>query len=248
VKPAGHLKNATEDELRELERIAVQEHAHLDLDEPHDIAIQIRVQNLARERGLSIPGASHPRESPRKPHRKGGPNYLQAGLEQSAQQCAKERRQKRLQKHIKIIRRNKDRFYLFCFLKGGFAREMRNCRALEVLTAIIEQLSGDVETWVSIETLAERLGRTAKTVSKALRALEERGIITLTNAADRYYSLHGRLIRKNQGYVIQLHVPMIWDWKSVGGVPEKMKKYLADYEDEAVDNSETPVTVTGVPR
>ena len=248
MKAVDQCRDATKQEIKELEEIALREHVNLGLEQPSDVVIQIRVRTLAQEKGLRLPGIPQTPEQTGKPHERKSPNYLQARLEQKAQQCAKDRRAAKLKKHIKIVRKNMDRFYLFCFLKGGFAREMSNCRALEVLAAIIEQLSGDIETWVSIETLAERLGRTPKSVSKALRALEEKWIITLTKAKDRYYSLHGKPIRKNQGYVIRLHVPMAWNWKSIGGVPEWMAKYMADYEDDDVDNLETPVTVTGVPR
>jgi hypothetical protein len=77
--------------------------------------------------------------------------------------------------------------------------------------------------------------------------------VSLINAAAVNYSLNGKAIAKRQGYVIRLHAPMLWDWDSIGGVPKAMAKYLADYEDEHVDNSGdpgngyggTPVTVTG---
>jgi hypothetical protein len=82
--------------------------------------------------------------------------------------------------------------------------------------------------------------------------LEGKKIISLIDAATVQFSLNGKPIPKSQGYVIRLHAPMLWDWNSVGGVPAELKKYLADYEDEAVDNSAdpgngyraTPVTVT----
>jgi biotin operon repressor len=231
----GTGRKATDEEIKELRAIALEEHAHLGLEEVPDVVVQIRVRNLAADRGLIVPGAPAPEESTDSSRRSKAPDYLQAGLEQKAQQCAKDRREAKLKKHIRIVRENTDRFYLFCFLKGGFARELSKCRALEVLTALIEQLCGDVESWVSVQTLADRLGRTPKTVSKALQELEKKQIITLTDAADRYYGLNGRPIAKNQGYVIRLHPPMFWDWKSVGGVPEWMRKYLAAYEDDDVD-------------
>jgi hypothetical protein len=175
-------------------------------------------------------------------------NPLQVAIEQTAQQCAKDRRGKKLTKHIKLTRQNSDHFYLFCFLRGCFAKALRKTRALETFTAILEQANGDIEVWMSIATLAKRLGRTPKTVRKALRALVEKNILSLLDASTVEISLHGKPISKNQGYVIRIHTPMFWDWDSIGGVPRRMVKYLADYDSEGVDNSETPVTVTGAPR
>lgn len=246
-----HGRDATEEEIEQLRGIAFEEHARLGVDHPSDLVIEIRVRSLARERGLTIPGASEPPHLPARPRRSMSPDYLQAGLEQKAQQCAVERRQARTEKHIRIVRQNTDRFYLFCFLKGGFARALCSTRALEVLAAVLENASGDVETWVSIAVLARRLGRTQKTVSKALRALGSKEIVSLIDASTVHVSLNGRPVRKKQGYVIRLHAPMFWDWDSMGGVSKAMAKYLADYE-EPVDNSGdpgngyggTPVTVT----
>jgi len=231
----GVVRVASQDELKELESVALQEHISLGIEHPSDVMLQIRIRSLAVQRGLLVPGMSQPSRLPIKKATTQPPNYMGASLEQQAQQCAQDRRAAKLKKHIQIVRKNSDRFYLFCFLKGGFACEMSNCHALEVLTAIIEQLCGDVETWVSLATLADRLGRTRKTVAKALQRLEEKRIVSLTDANSRVYSVNGKLIQKNQGYVIMLHAPMLWDWNSIGGVPDWMKKYLADYEDEYVE-------------
>jgi hypothetical protein len=232
--PSGLLRDATDEDVRELRQIAVTEHPQLGLEEPSETTIRMRIQSLARERGLRLPGSTGPQSrNGRRP--KTSPGYLQAGLEPVAQKCAKHRRAAKDKRHVRIVRENTDRFYLMSFLKGGFARAMTDSRAFEVFAAVVEQLSGDVETWVSVETLAKRLGRTRKTVGKSLRRLEKKHIVSLVDAATREYSLNGKPIRKSQGYVIEMHAPMFWDWDSIGGVPEWMKKYLADYEDEPVD-------------
>jgi hypothetical protein len=209
-------REATRKEIEELRRLAILDLEGAGYTSPPEQAIVSRLNTLAAEKHLLLPGQVTPVKAVRRATDKFSPGLA---LIQGFCQEESHKADARASKKRKGQPDPKDPSKVPCFFAAlpdeyidHFAKYLPASADL-ALWVLWRYSKTQMQTWVSQDTIREKSGVSENTIKRDLGLLRECNIVLRTYAGGRDFA--GNLIRKSQGYKYRINCPLAWDRERV---------------------------------